>query len=103
MKTPKQPVSRVNRLEKRATKLMDKAQSKWAKGEAIRKNYGNSNLAEGKYDQLMNRASRLESRAKNKATKASYLRDKTGMAPSPIKSQSKSKFIESSTKRKRGM
>jgi hypothetical protein len=103
MKTPKQPVRRVNRLEKRATKLMDKAQSKWTKAEAIRKNYEGDNMAENKYDQLIGRSTRLADRAKSKATKASYLRDKSGMAPSPIKSQSKSKSIESSTKRKRGM
>jgi len=81
---------------------MDKAQSKWKKGEAIRKNYSGDNLAEGKYNQLMNRASRLESRAKSKASKASYLRDKTGMAPSPIKKGTPSRSIQSSNTRKRG-
>lgn len=104
MKTPpKQPVRRVNRLESRAQKLMGKAQQKWTKGEAIRKNYSGSQTAEDKYDQLMERATRLEGRAKNKATKASYLRDKSGMAPSPLMKTTTPNSTASRKTRKRGV
>lgn len=103
MKSPKQPVRRVNRLESKAQKQMGKAQKTWTKAEAIRKNFTGTQNEEAKYDRLMERATRQGDRAKNKVNRASYLRDKSGMAPSPIKSQSKSKSIEASKGRKRGM
>mgnify|MGYP006267958979 CR=1 FL=1 len=104
MKTSKQPVKKVQRLENRAQRVMNRAQKTWSKGEAARKNQDPKSETEGSYiERKFEKAARQESRAKRIANRASFLRDKSGMAPSPLKTQSKSKSIITGTTRKRGM
>jgi hypothetical protein len=83
---------------------MGKAQKTWSKGEAARKNQSAGSQSESGYvESKFNKAARQESRAKKIADRASFLRDKSGMAPSPLKAKGKSKSMIAGSGRKRGM
>jgi predicted nucleic acid-binding protein len=69
---------RAARVEKRAVKVMGKAQKTWTKAEAVR-NTGKSskNLTTGEFSNAEMKADRLYSKASRQATRATKLKEKS--------------------------
>lgn len=73
------PTKRPQRIERRAERVMGRAQKNYGKYEALRKSIGDREMTDNEAtyaDKLERRVARQETRAKNLKNKAQYITDK---------------------------
>lgn len=92
------PTKRPQRIERRAERVMGRAQKNYGKYQALSKSIGDREMTDNEAtyaDKLERRVARQETRAKNLKNKAQYITDKK-MAKNPVKT----KTVKTMTRKK---